>query len=85
MAAMEKSNLSVDASVSNDYSKLVASSAAIAASIWYKSRMDVLMKEAEMYLHLGEKEKAIELMVKAEHLCQLEQAKDDPEPKPLLQ
>jgi hypothetical protein len=43
--------------VSSDYSKLVALSAMIAASIWYKSRMDVLMKEAEMYFVIEKERK----------------------------
>jgi hypothetical protein len=49
MAATKSSNPLVGTPVSNDYSQLVASSAAIAASIRYKSKMDGLMKQAEMY------------------------------------
>jgi hypothetical protein len=54
---------------SSDYSKLAASSEAIAASIRYKSKMEMLMKEAEMYFRFGEKDKALEIMAKVEHLC----------------
>jgi hypothetical protein len=68
---------------SSNYSKLVASSEAIAASIRYKSKMEMLMKEAEMYFRFGEKDKALEIMAKVEHLCQLEEGKEDPMPKPL--
>jgi hypothetical protein len=43
--------------------------------------MDGLMKQADMYLRLGD----MEIMAKLDHLRELEEAKDDPEPKPLLQ
>jgi hypothetical protein len=55
-ATKRKFKLSVATLVCND-SELVAFSATIAASIHYKCRMYVLMKEAEMYFCLGEKEK----------------------------
>jgi hypothetical protein len=74
-AAPRSCNLLVATPVADDYLKLVASSAIIEASICYKSRMDVLMREAEMYYHFGEKGKSMEIMAKAEHLHQLEVAK----------
>jgi hypothetical protein len=68
---------------SSDYAKLVASSKAIAASIRYKSKMEMLMKEAEMYFRFGEKDKALEIMAKVERVRQQEDGKEDPTPKPL--
>jgi hypothetical protein len=75
----------VDTTVLNDYSQLVPSSAAIAASICFKSRMDGLMKQADMYFSLGEKEKAMEIMAKLDCLRELGEPKDDSEPRTLLQ
>jgi hypothetical protein len=62
---------------------LVASSEAIAASIRYKSKMEMLMKEDEMYFRFGEKEKALEIMAKVEHVRQQEDGKEDATSKPL--
>jgi hypothetical protein len=68
-------------SLGNDYSKLVASSCTIAESIRFKTRMDMLMKEAEMYFRFGDKDKAIEAMAQARQLRKLEEAKDDHDAK----
>jgi hypothetical protein len=62
---------------------LVASSEAISASIRYKIKMEMLMKEAEMYFRFGEKDKALEIMAKVEHVLQQEDGKEDATPKPL--
>jgi hypothetical protein len=45
--------------------------------------MEMLMKDAEMYFRFGEKDDALEIMAKVEHLHQLEEGKEDPKPKPL--
>jgi hypothetical protein len=45
--------------------------------------MEMLMKEAEMYFRFGEKEKALVIMAKVEHVCQQEDGKEDAMPKPL--